>query len=256
MIYLLATGLCAYFGIASGLGAVTLLRPVLDAVSPLSPSSVSALCTMAALCASLVCAFFALRQPPPLPQEDLLLLAIGATLGGILGDLAAVRFYAALPATACTLLQNALLLILVALPLLYFDRLSRTLMPLALTRMLSLPIALGVGLMGSFLAYGAEPLTLTLFFLLFDAENDEASFAALTVTIFAMAGKLLTLLIRQRFALADADALLWMLPGALGGALLAMTPTAQRILPRRAGEVLLRLSVFTSLLNMAASAFG
>ena len=256
MIYLIAGGLCAYYGIASGLGAVTLLRPLLDAISPLPPASVAMLCTMAALCASLVSAFFALGQPIPLPQEDLLLLAVGAALGGILGDLAANRFFAVMPASACTLLQNALLLTLIALPQLYFTRLSRTLMPLALPRTLGFPVALTVGLLGSFLAFGAEPLTLMLFFLLFDAEDGESAFAALTITLFSMACKLLTTLIRARFALPDAATLLWLLPGAILGALLAMLPPIQRLLPRRAGDVLLRLSLFTSLLNMAASSFG
>lgn len=255
MIYLIASGLCTFYGIASGLGAVTLLRPVLDAVAPLSPTSIAMLCTMAALSASLVSAFFALGQPIPLPQEDLLMLAVGAALGGILGDLVAARFFAVLPASACVLLQNALLLTLVALPLLYFNTLSRTLQPLGLTRVMTFPVALVVGLLGSFLAFGAEPLTLMLFFLLFDAENDEAAFASLTIALFAMAGKLLTMLIRQRFSLPDADALIWLLPGALAGAVLAMIPRAQRI-PQRAGDALLRLSLFTSLLNMAASAFG
>ena len=256
MIYLIAGGLCAYYGIASGLGAVTLLRPLLDAISPLPPASVAMLCTMAALCASLVSAFFALGQPIPLPQEDLLLLAVGAALGGILGDLAANRFFAVMPASACTLLQNALLLTLIALPQLYFTRLSRTLMPLALPRTLGFPVALTVGLLGSFLAFGAEPLTLMLFFLLFDAEDGESAFAALTITLFSMAGKLLTPRIRARCALPDAATLLWRLPGAILGALLAMLPPIQRLLPRRAGDVLLRLSLFTSLLNMAASSFG
>ena len=256
MIYLIAGGLCAYYGIASGLGAVTLLRPLLDAISPLPPASVAMLCTMAALCASLVSAFFALGQPIPLPQEDLLLLAVGAALGGILGDLAANRFFAVMPASACTLLQNALLLTLIALPQLYFTRLSRTLMPLALPRTLGFPVALTVGLLGSFLAFGAEPLTLMLFFLLFDAEDGESAFAALTITLFSMAGKLLMTLIRARIALPDAATLLWLLPGAILGALLAMLPPIQRLLPRRAGDVLLRLSLFTSLLNMAASSFG
>ena len=256
MIYLIAGGLCAYYGIASGLGAVTLLRPLLDAISPLPPASVAMLCTMAALCASLVSAFFALGQPIPLPQEDLLLLAVGAALGGILGDLAANRFFAVMPASACTLLQNALLLTLIALPQLYFTRLSRTLMPLALPRTLGFPVALTVGLLGSFLAFGAEPLTLMLFFLLFDAEDGESAFAALTITLFSMAGKLLMTLIRARCALPDAATLLWLLPGAILGALLTMLPPIQRLLPRRAGDVLLRLSLFTSLLNMAASSFG
>ena len=88
--------------------------------------------------------------------------------------------------------------------------------------------------------------------LLFDAENDESSAAALTVSLFAMAGKLVMLLIRSRLRIPDADALLWLLPGAVGGALLAMVPAVQRQ-TSRAGEALLRLSLFTSLINMAAA---
>ena len=91
-----------------------------------------------------------------------------------------------------------------------------------------------------------------LYFLLFDADNDEASVAALTVALFAMAGKLVTLLIRQRLNLPDADALLWLLPGALLGALLAMAPSLQGRM-QRGGDVLLRLSLFTTLLNIAAA---
>ena len=252
MIYLIASVASAFFGMASSLGAVTLLRPLLDAISPLPPASVSLLCTMAALCASLVSAFFALSQPIPLPQDDLLMLATGGALGGILGDLAASRFLSRLLPAHAVLLQNALLLTLVALPLLYFGHLARSLRPLALTRLLTFPLALIIGLFGAFLSFGAEPLTLMLFFLLFDADDEESTFAALTVSLFAMAGKLLTMLIRMRFSLPDANVLLWLIPGMIAGSLLAMLPQAQHIL-RRPGESLLRLSAFTSLLNMAAA---
>ena len=43
MIYALIGGLSAFFGLGTGLGATTLLRPMLDAVSPLPPASVAAL---------------------------------------------------------------------------------------------------------------------------------------------------------------------------------------------------------------------
>ena len=118
--------------------------------------------------------------------------------------------------------------------------------------MAALPAALIIGLLASFLAFGAEPLTLTVYFLLFDAENDESSTAALTISLFAMLGKLVTLLIRHRMRLPDADVLLWLLPGALIGALLAMVPRMQSR-SSRAGETLLRFSLFTSLINMAAA---
>lgn len=255
MIYLLLSAASAFFGLASGLGPTTLLRPLLDAVSPLSPASVAMLCTMATLCAALVSAFFALGQPLPLDQDELLLLCVGAALGGILGDLASARFIAVIPRASAVLLQNALLFTLIALPSVYFSTLARTVRPLAMTRMMAFPVALGVGLLGSFLAFGAEPLSLTLYFLLFDAENDESSIAALTIALFSMAGRLIMLLIRQRMQLPDADVLLWLLPGALGGALLAMIPSLRPTSPR-SGDMLLRLSLFTSLINMAAAAMG
>ena len=91
MIYLILGGVSAFFGLLSGVGATTLLRPLLDAVSPLAPASVAALCTMATLCAALVAAFFALNHALPLHPDELLLLAVGAALGGVLGDLAESR---------------------------------------------------------------------------------------------------------------------------------------------------------------------
>ncbi len=252
MIYLFLSAASVFFGLQAGLGPTTLLRPMLDAVSPLSPSSVAALCTVATLGSALVSAFFALSQPLPLHQDELLLLAAGSALGGVLGDLAAWRFYQVIGSQAVVLLQNALLFSLIALPALYFSRLSRTMRPLAITRMASFPTALLIGLLASFLAFGAEPLTLMVYYFLFDAENDESAMAALTISLFAMLGKLITLLIRERLRLPDADALLWLLPGALGGALLAMVPRLQSR-SNHTGELLLRFSLFTSALNMASS---
>lgn len=252
MIYLILSATSAFFGLTAGLGPTTLLRPLLDAVSPLSPSSVCMLAAMATLCAGLVSAFFALSQPLPLHQDELLLLALGAAGGGILGDLAAARFYGASASTAL-LLQNALLFTLIALPSVYFSTLSRSLRPFALSRFFAFPIALFAGLVASFLAFGAEPLSLMLYYLLLDAEDDESSVAALTIALFSMAGKLLTLFIRQGFHLPDANALLFILPGALLGSLLAMIPGLQRGASRNA-NVLLKLSLFTSMINMAAAA--
>lgn len=255
MIYLITGGLCAFYGVSSGLGALTLLRPLLDAISPLSGTSIAMLCTMAALAASLVGAFFALNQPLPLSQDDLLLIAVGSALGGILGDLAAFRFLSMLSPSAAAFLQNALLLTLISLPMLYFSQLSSALRPVNLSRTMLFPTAALLGFIASFLAFGAEPLSLALLFLLFEATNKEATFAALEITLFAMAGKLIIMLIRQRFALPDAGVLLWLLPGVILGALSAMVPRLARV-PQRAGEALMRLSIFTSLMNIAASALG
>lgn len=255
MIYLILSGVSAFFGLLSGVGATTLLRPLLDAVSPLAPASVSALCTMATLCAALVAAFFALNHALPLHPDELLLLAVGAALGGVLGDLAGARFFASVTRESAMLLQNALLFTLIALPSLYFGPLSHTLTPMRLSRLFALPVALGVGLLASFLSFGAEPLTLTLYFLLFSAEDDEGAFAALTVSLFAMVGKLIVLLIRERLVLPDAGAMLWLLPGAVIGALLALLPVIQQR-QNNLSAILLRLSLFTSLLNIAAAALA
>ena len=204
-------------------------------------------------CAALVAAFFALNHALPLHPDELLLLAVGAALGGVLGDLASARFFAMITRESAMLLQNALLFTLIALPSLYFGPLSRTVAPMRLSRLLSFAVALLVGLLGSFLAFGAEPLTLTLYFLLFGADVDEGAFAALTVSLFAMVGKLLVLLIRQRLVLPDADVMLWLLPGAVIGALLALWPVVRRG-RSNLSALLLRLSLFTSLLNIAAAA--
>ncbi|MBR3795124.1 MAG: TSUP family transporter [Clostridia bacterium] len=253
MIYFLLSAIGAFFGIGAGIGATTLLRPLLDAIAPLSPASISLLCAMAALCAALVSAFFALGQPLPLHPDELLLLAIGSALGGILGDLADARLCMMIPHSGVTLLKNALLFTLLALAAIYFKALSPRIRPLAITRLSSFPVSLVIGLIAAFLAFGAEPVTLAAYFLLFDAENDEASVAALTVSLFSMTGKLVTAFIRLRMRLPDAEVLLWLLPGALLGAIAAtLLPALHRRL-RNSPDLLLRLSLFTSLINMAAA---
>lgn len=252
MIYLLLAGVSAYLGLSVSLGPATLLRPLLDSVSPLTMPSIAILCTLATLAASLVGAFFALREPLSLHQDELIFLAAGAALGGVVGEIASARFMAMLSETSALLLQNALLFTLVALPAVYFSFLSYTVRPLAITRMASAPVAFIVGVLASFLSFGAEPLTLALYFLLFDAEGDEAALAALTVSLFAMTGKFLTYLIRSRFALPDAGVLLWLLPGAILGAVLAMIPTPASG-RQRTGKTLLNMSLFTALINVAAA---
>ena len=117
---------------------------------------------------------------------------------------------------------------------------------------MAFPVATIVGLMASFLAYGAEPLSLMLLFLLFDASREEASASALTIAVCSLSGKLLIMLIRMRFALPHADTLLWLMPGAALGALLSIPGYSSRLL-RRSGDALLKLSMFTSLLNVAAA---
>jgi len=252
MIYALLGGLCACLGLAGGMGASTLLRPLLDAISPLDPASVSILCTAGTLGAALVGAFFALSRPLALHQDELLFLAIGAVLGGALGDLISARFFAMLPVRGALLLQNALVFTLLALPSVYFFRLERTIAPLSITRMASMPAALLLGIIASFLSFGAVPLSLMVYRLLFDASDEECALAALDIALCAMGGKMIVLLIRQRFYLPHTDVLLWLLPGALLGGFAAMIPGIQRDL-KGVSKPLLALSLYTALINICAA---
>lgn len=252
MIYALLSGTCICLGLTGGVGASTLLRPLLDAVSPLEPVAISFLCTAGTLGAALVCAFFALSQPLALHQDELLFVSIGALLGGALGDLIAARFYALLPPRGIVFLQNALLFTILALPAIYFSQLSKTVTPLAITRMASLPAALLLGIVASFLSFGAVPLTLMIYHLLFNADDRERSVAALAITLCAMAGKLIVQLIRLRLNIPSAEVLLWLLPGALLGALIAMIPGAQRAL-RDTGRPIISFALFACAINMISA---
>ena len=252
MFYALLSGACVCLGLCSGIGASTLLRPLLDAVSPLEPAAVSILCTAGTLGAALVSAFFALSQPIALHQDELLFLAIGAVLGGVLGELVSARFFAMLSIRGALLLQNALLFTLLALPAVYFSRLSARMTPLSITRMAALPVSALLGIAASFLSFGAVPLSLMTYRLVFGAENDESSIAALTIALCAMAGKMITQLIRLRLNLPHAQVLLWLLPGALLGALAAMIPGLQRSL-QRTGGALLSFALYAALINICAA---
>ncbi|MBR5287569.1 MAG: TSUP family transporter [Clostridia bacterium] len=248
MIYLLLGGISAYLGACTGLGSGTLLRPLLDAVSPLPPVSIAALSTIAALAAALVSAFFMLSAPLPIERDELILLGAGGALGGIAGDLLSARFFSMLGPSGATLLQNALFFTLIALPAVYFSVLSHTIRPLSLTRLASLPTALIIGLISSFLAFGAQPITIAVYYLFFDAEHEEAACAALAICVSALGAKLISLLIRQRFSIAAPGTLLWLLPGALLGAFFAAFPALRIKRHGLSGEVI-RLSLYAATIN-------
>lgn len=255
MIYLLLGGTSTYLSTAAGLGAIVLLRPLLDAIAPLTPASIALLCTMAALGAALVSAFFALSKPLPLDRDELILLACAGLLGGVLGDLISSRFMAMLPRGGVILLQNALLFSLLALAAVYFNTLSRSVRPIMLTRLACVPAAFIISIFASFLAFGAEPVSIAAYYFFFDADDEEAAGAALTIALAAMGGKLLTMLIRLRFAVADAHILLWLLPGVLAGsALAALFPAGHK--GDRLSQTILRASLFSCAICMAASLAG
>jgi len=255
VIYLLLGSVSTYLSTAAGLGSIVLLRPLLDAISPLMPASIALLCTMAALGAALVSAFFALSKPLPLDRDELILLACAGLLGGILGDLISSRFMAMLPRIGVILLQNALLFSLLALAAVYFGTLSRSVRPIGVTRLACVPAAFVISIFASFLAFGAEPVSIAAYYFFFDADDDEAAGAALTIALTAMGGKLVTMLIRLRFAIADARILLWLLPGVLAGAALAaLLPTGRR--RDHLSQSVLRASLFTCVICMAACFAG
>lgn len=254
MTYLLCGALCTFLGLSNGLGGAVLLRPVLDVISPLPAASVASICALSALCASLVSAFFALNRRLPLHPDDLLILSVGAALGGILGDLAASRFYAQISENSIVFLQNALLLTITMLAYHYFHSLAKNMRPFSFDRILLFPAAITCGLTGSFLAFGAVPLSLMVFYLFFDAKDEEASFAALTISVCAMSGKVLVMLIRQRFFLPHASVLLWLLPGTIIGAILALFMHNFRI--STSTQKLLKHCMFASLLNIASATLG
>lgn len=134
----------------------------------------------------------------------------------------------------------------------YFGQLSHTLPPLRANRLFSLPTAFAVGLLGSFLSFGAAPLTLMLYTFLFAADEEESTIGR-----------------TDRFAVCDGGQIDCFIDSpavsasGCGRAALAARRRGRRFAAGDApalqgrqasmGSALLRLSLFTSLLNIAAA---
>lgn len=205
-------------GAISGVGGGVIIKPVLDAVSPLPVAAVtfSSGCTVLAM--SVVSLFSSRGGSERVDTRRVTLLAVGAAAGGLLGKqlFELVRALSA-AGSAIGIAQNAVLALLTLGVMVYMRN-----RPRIRTRRVESPaacvlIGLALGALSSFIGIGGGPINLAVLYYFFSMDTKTAALNSLYVILFSQTASFLSTLAQGVPAFRWTELGTMVLGGVLGG---------------------------------------
>ncbi len=219
MIYAIIALIASLLGACCGLGGGVIIKPLLDAFTDLSASSVSLLSTLCVLTIALTSVIKYALQKAEINFKQSGILGIGAAIGGILGTYIFTSLIKGENDSLTTVIQSVSIALLLTFSVLYMaffkDKFSFKIKNPAVI----LLAGLALGTFSSFLGIGGGPINVAVVTLLFSLTVKEAAVSSLVVILFAQVTKIASLGLSGGIT-GDLSPLLILLPVALIGAII------------------------------------
>ena len=217
--FLIAIG-ATTIGAITGMGGGVFIKPILDLMGTFDVTTISALSTITVFFMSIT-SVFRQRNSDQKPEATIALpLALGAVLGGNLGGVLLSQLIGGMTGSSVTLIQNAILALLIVLVMIYIVKKSRISSPALSGIVPSALVGLTLGLFASFLGVGGGPINVALIIYLFNYPTKKAASCSLITILFSQAAKLLQLALTGTLLTVDLTVLPFMVVGAIAGGLL------------------------------------
>ena len=223
MIHLLLFLICLFastVGAIVGAGGGVIIKPVVDALGLLPASSVSFLSSCTVLCMTASSFLRGLKDDTKVRYSTTTPLAVGAAVGGFLGNLLFSLVRGAGDEAVLKLVQAIGLALITALVLLYICLKDR----LRSYHVESMPICflsgILLGVISSFFGIGGGTSNVALLFLLFSMEAKEAARNSIYIILLSQIVNLASFLLRGNVPAFEWPSLILMAAGGVGGALL------------------------------------
>ena len=223
MIHLLLFLICLFastVGAIGGAGGGVIITPVVDALDLLLASSVSLLSSCTVLCMTASSYLRGLKDNVKVRYSTTTPLAVGAALGGFLGNLLFSLVCRAGDEAVLKLVQAIGLAFITALVLLYIcvkDRIRSYQVESMLVCLLS---GILLGVISSFFGIGGGTSNVALLFLLFSMEAKEAARNSSYIILLSQSVNISSFLLRGNVPAFEWLTLMLMAAGGMGGALL------------------------------------
>jgi uncharacterized membrane protein YfcA len=188
IICLLATTL----GAISGIGGGVIIKPVFDALAPLTVSQISFLSGCSVLAMSIVSLLSSRNGEAKIDQMRTTPLAIGSAVGGVVGKLIfdVIKRSAGSDGIIGTA-QSIIMILLTLGVLLYVLNKSRIKTNNVNSTAICLSIGLFLGILSSFLGIGGGPINLAVLYFFFSMNTKTAALNSLYMIFFAQTASLL-----------------------------------------------------------------
>lgn len=215
LICLVATTL----GAISGIGGGVIIKPVMDALSGMSVSTISFLSGCTVLAMSLVSMLRSGGKQAKVDPRKGTLLALGGALGGVCGKWLFDMVKAAFEKDALVgAIQSALMIVLTVGVLIYVLNKGKIRTLQVKQPALCLLTGFSLGIMSAFLGIGGGPINLVVLYFFFSMDTKTAALTSLYIILFSQSTSFASTLIQGKVPQFDWIVLgLMVLGGILGG---------------------------------------
>ena len=198
-IYIIVILFATTLGAIAGIGGGVIVKPVFDAFGEYTAAEVSVISSSAVFAMSLVSTLISFKQLKEHKQnlKILLPLAMGAVVGGYLGEFAFSAFTAA--DSVIKIVQNIILLVLIVFVVIYMKNDKRR----SLGRSewyFALITGLLLGCISAFLGIGGGPINVAVITVVFGLEIKTAVIGSLITILFAQGTKLISVAVKDASA--------------------------------------------------------
>lgn len=203
-------------GAVSGMGGGVLIKPIFDFVGANSVVEVSFYSSVAVFMMSIVSTIGQLKNGIRLNWHIVLLVSLGALLGGVIGDITFFQIVKLLGQKEGLLIQVALTIITLLFALLYSIYSWKS---LHFSRWLWYLVCGSIlGFFASLLGIGGGPINVALLMWMFNIKIKPSTVYSICTIFFSQLSKLITIAITTGFANYDNSMLLYIIPaGIIGG---------------------------------------
>lgn len=219
MIYFLIALIASIFGAISGLGGGIIIKPMLDMFSDNSVQTINILSSFTVFAMAAAALVKQIISKTKIDLKLSITLAIGAIMGGYLGNLTFKLLVNAVAFSKMVVLIQNLILVMVLLGvLIYMNKKCSKKSYLIKNPIAVVLTGIGLGTISAFLGIGGGPINILALVLLFSMEPKQATVNSILLIFFSQLSKLATVGFSGGFVGLNVSALWLMIPaGIIGG---------------------------------------
>lgn len=215
IIYAIVIFIATFLGACAGLGGGVIIKPVLDFIGAHDLNTISFLSTSAVFTMSVYSTIKQIRNKVKFDFVMILLIAVGAMIGGNLGSQAFSLLLNSLNTNLVKCMQATILAVLLIIVLININVPHKNLQ--VKNKILTFMIGLMLGTISSFLGIGGGPINVAVFVFFFSIDMKTATVYSIATILFSQASKLITIAATTGFGAFDLSLLFYTLPMAILG---------------------------------------
>lgn len=215
ILYAIVIFIATFLGACAGLGGGVIIKPVLDFIGAHDLATISFLSASAVFTMSVYSTIKQVRNKVKFDYMMILLISIGAIIGGNLGSTLFNSMLALIDEGMLKAIQAILLAGLLIIVLVNMNGNFKTYH--IKNKFMMLVIGLILGTISSFLGIGGGPINVAVFVFFFSIDMKTATIYSIATILFSQASKLFSIATSTGFGVFDLSLLMFTLPAAILG---------------------------------------